>query len=31
MKKIVVLIDALNFKEELLDVYQHVADTIIID
>ncbi|SFD83209.1 hypothetical protein SAMN05518672_103412 [Chitinophaga sp. CF118] len=26
MKKIVVIIDALNFKEELLDTYQHIAN-----
>ena len=26
MKKIVVIIDALNFKEELLDIYQHIAN-----
>jgi nucleotide-binding universal stress UspA family protein len=28
MRKIVVIIDALNFREELLDVYQHVAETV---
>lgn len=28
MKKILVIIDALNFKEELLDIYQHIANVL---
>lgn len=28
MKKIVVIIDALNFREELLDIYQHIANVL---